>query len=43
MTGTDKTVPDHNLIFTDIIAQVVMIHTEAAPGHNIGIIVATPE
>ena len=40
--GTDEVIPDHNLIFTDIAAQVIMIHTEAAPGHDIGIIAATP-
>ena len=32
---------DHNLIFTDITAQVVMIHKEATPGHDMGIIAAT--
>ena len=41
-TGTGKVIPDHNLIFTDITAQVIMIHTEATPGHNIGIIAAIP-
>ena len=41
-TGTGEVVPDHNLIFTDITAQVIMVHAEAAPGHNIGIITATP-
>ena len=41
-TGTGKVIPDHNLIFTDIAAQVVMTHTEATPGHDIGIITATP-
>ena len=40
-TGTGKVVPDHNLIFTDIEAQVIMTHTEATPGHNIQIIAAT--
>ena len=38
-----KVVPGHNLIFTDIAAQVVMIHTEAIPGHDIGIIATSPE
>ena len=33
--------PDHNLIFTDIAAQVITIHTEATQDHNIGIIRAT--
>ena len=42
-TGTSEVIPDHNLIFTDIAAQVVMTHTEAAPGHNKGMITATPE
>ena len=41
-TGTVKVVPDHNLIFTDIAAQVIITHTEAAPGHDTGIITATP-
>ena len=41
-TGTGKAIPDHNLIFTDIAAQVMTIHTEAAPGQSIGIITATP-
>ena len=41
-TGTGIVIPDNNLIFIDIAAQVIMIHTEAAPGHDIGIIVAIP-
>ena len=41
-TGTGKIVPGHNLILTDITAQVIMTHTEATPGHDIGIIAATP-
>ena len=41
-TGTDKMIPGDNLIFTDIAAQVIMTHTEATPGHDIGIIAATP-
>ena len=41
-TVTGEVVPDHNLIFTGITAQVIRIHTEAAPGHDIGIITATP-
>ena len=28
--GTGKVVPGHNLIFTGITAQVIMMHTEAA-------------
>ena len=40
-TGTGKIDPDHNLIFTDITAQVVTIHTEATHSHNIWIITAT--
>ena len=40
-TGTGEANPDHNLIFTDIAAQVIVIHTEDAQGHNIGIIPAT--
>ena len=39
---TGKVVPHHNLIFTDITVQVIMTHTEATPGHDIGIITATP-
>ena len=41
-TGTGEVVPGHNLIFTNIAAQVIMTHTEATPGHDIGIIAATP-
>ena len=41
-TGMGKVIPDTNLIFTDIAAQVIMTHTEATPGHDIGIIIATP-
>ena len=41
-TGTGEVILDHSLIFTDIGAQVVMTHTEAAPGNNVGIITATP-
>ena len=40
-TGTGKVNPDHNLIFTDIAAQVIMIHTETAQGHDIKIITAS--
>ena len=40
-TGTGKVDPDHNLIFTDITAWVIMIHTEVTQGHNIGIITTT--
>ena len=40
-TGTGEVIPDHNLIFADITACTVMIHTEATQGHNIGIIAAT--
>ena len=41
-TGTGEIIADHNLVFTDITAQVVMTHTEATQGHDIGIIAATP-
>ena len=41
-TGTGKVILDHNLIFTDIAAQVATIPIEAAPGHDIGIIADTP-
>ena len=40
-TGKGEANPDHYLIFTDIAAQVIAIHTEATQGHNIGIIAAT--
>ena len=40
-TGTGKVIPDLNLIFTDIAAEVIMTQTEATPGHDIGIITAT--
>ena len=41
-TGTGKVISDHNLILTDIAAQVIMIQTEAAPAHDIGIFAVTP-
>ena len=41
-TGTGEAIQDHNLISTDTTAQVITIHTKATPGHNIGIIAATP-
>ena len=41
-TGTGKVIRCQNLIFTDITAQIIMTHTEAAPEPNIGIITATP-
>ena len=41
-TGTGEVIPDHSLIFPGIAAKVVMTHTEAAPGHDTGIIAATP-
>ena len=41
-TGTGKVIPGHNLIFTGITAQVIMIHKGATPGHDIEIITATP-
>ena len=37
-TGTDTVDPDHNLILTDIEAQIIMTHTEAIQGHTTGII-----
>ena len=42
-TGTGKVIPGHNHIYTDITTQVIMTHIETAPGHNIGILTATPE
>ena len=39
--ATGKVIPNHSLIFTGITAQVIITHTEAAPGHNIEIITAT--
>ena len=42
-TGTSKVIPGHNHILTDIAAQDVMIHIEAAPGHDTGIITTTPD
>ena len=41
-TGTGEVIPGQNLIFTDIAAQAIMNHTETTPGHDIGIITATP-
>ena len=40
-TETGKANPDHNLIFTNIAAQVVMIPKGAAQGYNTGIDTAT--
>ena len=42
-TGTGKVISHHNDIFTDIAAQVIMTHVEAAPGHDTGIITTTLE
>ena len=36
-TGTDTVSQDHNPIFTDIAANVIMLPTEAIPGHTTGI------
>ena len=41
-TGNGKVIPDQNHIFTDTTAQVIMIHIEAIPDHNIGIIITIP-
>ena len=41
-TQTGEVIPGHNLISTDIAAQVIMTHAEAALGHYIRIIAATP-
>ena len=35
-TGTGEVDPDCNLIFVDIAAQVITIHTEATQGHTLG-------
>ena len=40
-TETGKADPDHNLIFKDIAAQVIITHTEAPQGHNTRINAAT--
>ena len=42
-TGRDKVIPGHSHISTDTAAQVIMIHIEAIPDHDIGIIATTPE
>ena len=42
-TGTGEVVPGHNLIFTVTAAQVVMTHTETAPGQNIVISLQPPQ
>ena len=41
-TGTGEVIPGKNHISTDTIAQVMMIHIEAIPGYDIGIIATTP-
>ena len=40
-TGTGKVLPGHSHISTDTTAQVIMIHIETIPDHNIGIIITT--
>ena len=42
-TGTGEVVPGHSHISTDTTAHVIMIHIEAIPDHNTGIITTTPE
>ena len=42
-TGTGKVIPGHSQVSTDTAAQVIMIHIEAIPDHNTGIIATTPE
>ena len=37
-TGTGKAIPSHSHISTDIAAQVITIHVEATPDHDIGLI-----
>ena len=40
-TGIGEVIPGHSHISTDTAAQVVMIHIDAIPDHNIGIIATT--
>ena len=40
--GIGKVVPGYSHISTDTAGQVFMIHMEAIPDHNIGIIATTP-
>ena len=40
-TGTGKAIPSHSHISTDITVQVITVHIEAAPDHDIGIITTT--
>ena len=40
--GTGEVILDHNHIFADTAAQIIMIHIEATPGHDTGIITTTP-
>ena len=42
-TGTGEVIPGHHHVSTDTTAQVIMIHIEAIPDHDIGIITTTPE
>ena len=42
-TGTDKVIPGHSYVYTDNTAQVNMIHIEAIPDPDIGIIATTTE
>ena len=43
MTGTGEVIPGHSHVSTDTAAQVNMIHIEAIPDHDIGIIATNPE
>ena len=40
-TGAGEAIPGHSHISTDITAQVIRIHIEAAPDHDIGITTTT--
>ena len=42
-TGTGKVVQGHSHISTDTAAQVIMIHIEVIPDHDIGIIATSQE
>ena len=42
-TWTGEVIPGHSHISTDTMAQVIIIHIEDIPDHNIGIVTTTPE
>ena len=42
-TGRGEAIPGHSHISTDTVAEVIMIHIEAIPDYDMGIIATAPE